>query len=209
MKLPTSYYQQKDVVHLAKDLIGKKIVSQVDGKYCSGLITETEAYRGVGDKACHAHLGRFTDRTKIMYKNGGVAYVYLCYGIHHLFNIITNTDQQADAILIRAAEPLDGIDVMLKRRGKEKLDKTLTSGPGNFSKAFGLSKSQYGEDLTGNKVWIESDEAIRHRESDIATSKRIGIDYAEEDADLPWRFYLSTSRYVSKRLTGDFVDSGF
>ena len=199
MKLPLSYYQQKDVVHLAKDLIGKIIHSRVDDEYTSGIITETEAYRGVGDKACHAHLGRFTDRTKIMYEPGGVAYVYLCYGIHHLFNIITNTNEQADAILIRAVEPLEGIETMLQRRGKEKLYKTLTSGPGNFSKAFGLNKSHYGEDLTADTVWIEDAVNSRFRESDIITSKRIGIDYAEEDADLPWRFYLGSSKYVSKR----------
>ena len=198
-KLPAAYYQNDDVVFLAKDLIGKKIISRVDDQWTSGIITETEAYRGVGDKACHAHLGRFTDRTKIMYETGGVAYVYLCYGIHNLFNIITNTNAQADAILIRAVEPVDGIDVMLERRGKEQLDKTLTSGPGNFSKAFGLDRSHYGEDLTGDLVWIENDDESSFRESEITISKRIGIDYAGEDKDLPWRFYLNTSKFVSKR----------
>lgn len=240
MKLPASYYQQNDVVHIAKDLIGKVIVSMVDDKLTAGIITETEAYRGVGDKACHAHLGRFTDRTKIMYENGGVAYVYLCYGIHNLFNIITNTDQQADAVLVRAAEPIEGIEHMLERRGKEKIDKTLTSGPGNFSKAFGLDRSHYGENLTGDLVWIEdaipnstsvastplshldtknkslsistplndqgaemtgsyASKLYKIKPSDIVTSKRIGIDYAEEDAHLPWRFYLGSSKFVSKR----------
>lgn len=199
MKLPASYYQQKDVVHLAEDLIGKKITSQIDGQLTSGIITETEAYRGVGDKACHAHLGRFTDRTKIMYEPGGVAYVYLCYGIHHLFNIITNTDEQADAVLIRAVEPMDGIDVMLHRRSKLKLDKTLTSGPGNFSKAFGIDKTHYGEFLSGEKIWIEDHKEFRFRESEITTTTRIGIDYAEEDKELPWRFYLNTSKFVSKK----------
>ncbi|MGJ8684650.1 MAG: DNA-3-methyladenine glycosylase [Nonlabens sp.] len=198
-KLPLSYYQQTDVVHLAKDLIGKKIVSNINGKLTSGMITETEAYRGYDDKACHAHLGRFTDRTKIMYEPGGVAYVYLCYGIHHLFNIITNTNGNADAILVRAVEPIDGIKVMLDRRNKSQLDKTLTSGPGNFSKAFGLHKSHYGAHLTGDEVWIEEDGLARLRESDIITTTRIGIDYAGEDKDLPWRFYLSTSQFVSKR----------
>ncbi len=198
-KLPASYYQQDDVVNIAKDLIGKKIVSNINEELTSGIITETEAYRGYDDKACHAHLGRFTDRTKIMYESGGVAYVYLCYGIHHLFNIITNSKNHADAILIRAVEPLDGVEVMLRRRKKEKLDKTLTSGPGNFSKAFALSKAHYGADLTGDEVWIEYNEEFRFRESEITTSKRIGIDYAEEDKNLPWRFYLNTSKFVSKR----------
>ncbi|PRP66169.1 DNA-3-methyladenine glycosylase [Nonlabens agnitus] len=210
-KLPASYYQHDDVVFLAKDLIGKTIVSMVDDQRTSAIITETEAYRGVGDKACHAHLGRFTDRTKIMYETGGVAYVYLCYGIHNLFNIITNTNEQADAILIRAVEPVDGIDVMLARRGKSTVDKTLTSGPGNFSKAFGLDRSHYGADLTGDTVWIAStpitstplsdlaSTPLNYRSEQITTSKRIGIDYAEEDKDLPWRFYLNTSKFVSKR----------
>ncbi|BAO55947.1 DNA-3-methyladenine glycosylase II [Nonlabens marinus S1-08] len=170
----------------------------VDGKRTSGTITETEAYRGYDDKACHAHLGRFTERTKVMYESGGVAYVYLCYGIHNLFNIITNTKDNADAILIRAVEPVEGIEIMQERRGKE-LDKTLTSGPGNFSKAFGLDRSHYGEDLTGNIVWIEESKESNFRESDIIESKRIGIDYAEEDKDLPWRFYVNSSKFVSKR----------
>lgn len=171
----------------------------VDDRLTSGIITETEAYRGVGDKACHAHLGRFTDRTKIMYENGGVAYVYLCYGIHHLFNIITNTDEQADAILMRAVEPVDGIQTMLERRGKLILDKTLTAGPGNFSKAFGLNKSHYGEEMTGDLVWIEKNETFTFKDDDITTTTRIGIDYAEEDKDLPWRFYLNSSKFVSKK----------
>ncbi|EAS19841.1 3-methyladenine DNA glycosylase [Flavobacteria bacterium BBFL7] len=198
-KLPNLYYQHHDVVALSRDLIGKKIVSNINGELTSGIITETEAYRGYDDKACHAHLGRFTDRTKVMYEPGGVAYVYLCYGIHHLFNIITNTDGNADAILIRAVEPVEGIDIMLKRRGKKKLDKTLTSGPGNFSKAFALDKSFYGADLTGDEVWIEKSDLLRFRESDIISTTRIGIDYAGEDKNLPWRFYLNSSTYVSKR----------
>lgn len=205
MKLPQHYYQQEDVVAIAKDLIGKKIVSKINGKLTSGMITETEAYRGYDDKACHAHLGRFTERTKIMYETGGVAYVYLCYGIHHLFNIITNTKDHADAVLIRAVEPIEGVEVMLERRGKETLDKTLTSGPGNFSKAFALDKSHYGADMTGDKIWIEDNKELLTstqlgiNSSEITASKRVGIDYAEEDKNLPWRFYLNTSKFVSKR----------
>lgn len=199
MKLPQSYYLQEDVVAIARDLIGKKIVTMVGDQLTSGMITETEAYRGYDDKACHAHLGKFTKRTQVMYENGGVAYVYLCYGIHNLFNIITNTQDHADAVLIRAVEPVDGVEVMLKRRNKLKLDKTLTSGPGNFSKAFALDKTHNGAFLTGDLVWIEENELFRFRESEITTTTRIGIDYAQEDKDLPWRFYLNTSKFISKR----------
>jgi DNA-3-methyladenine glycosylase len=199
LKLPQSYYLQDDVVGIARDLIGKKILSVMGGELTSGIITETEAYRGHDDKACHAHLGRFTERTKIMYEEGGVAYVYLCYGIHHLFNVITNSKDRADAVLIRAVEPLAGIEVMLERRSKEKLDKTLTSGPGNFTKAFGLDRSHYGADLTGDQVWIEEDKSLALKAEEISVSKRIGIDYAEEDKELPWRFYLNSSKYVSKK----------
>tara|TARA_R110000851_G_scaffold15726_2_gene51873 strand:+ start:112 stop:711 length:600 start_codon:yes stop_codon:yes gene_type:complete len=199
LKLPQSYYLQDDVVVIARDLIGKKILSVMGGELTSGIITETEAYRGYDDKACHAHLGRFTERTKIMYEEGGVAYVYLCYGIHHLFNVITNSKDRADAVLIRAVEPLAGIEVMLERRSKDQLDKTLTSGPGNFTKAFGLDRSHYGADLTGDQVWIEEDKSVALKEEDLTVSTRIGIDYAEEDKDLPWRFYLNSSIYVSKK----------
>lgn len=199
MKLAQSYYLQEDVVSIARDLIGKKIVSVINGELTSGMITETEAYRGHDDKACHAHLGRFTERTKIMYEEGGVAYVYLCYGIHHLFNIITNSKDRADAVLIRAVEPIAGIEVMLERRSKKQLDKTLTSGPGNFSKAFGLDRSHYGADLTGDQVWIDEDKSVALKAEDLTVSTRIGIDYAEEDKDLLWRFYLNSSKYVSKK----------
>jgi DNA-3-methyladenine glycosylase len=198
-KLSISYYQQKCVVAIAKDLIGKKIVSNINGQLTSWIITETDAYRGHDDKACHAYLGRFTERTKIMYQPGGVVYVYLCYGIHHLFNIITNTKNNADAVLIRAAAPIDGVEEMLKRRNKTRLDKTLTTGPGNFSRAFGIDKSHYGISLVENDIWIENFEEFRFRESEITTTTRIGIDYAQEDRLLPWRFYLNTSKYVSKR----------
>jgi DNA-3-methyladenine glycosylase len=199
LKLPQSYYLQDDVVVIARDLIGKKILSVMGGELTSGIITETEAYRGYDDKACHAHLGRFTERTKIMYEEGGVAYVYLCYGIHHLFNVITNSKDRADAVLIRAVAPIAGIEVMLERRSKDQLDKTLTSGPGNFTKAFGLDRSHYGADLTGDQVWIEEDKSLALKAEEISVSKRIGIDYAEEDKDLPWRFYLNSSIYVSKK----------
>ncbi len=196
-KLPLSYYKNPDVVFLAQDLIGKKLCTFFGGILTSGIITETEAYCGLTDKACHAHLNRRTKRTEIMFGPAGRAYVYLCYGIHHLFNIVTNEKGLADAILIRAIEPVDGIEKMLERRGKTKVDKTLTAGPGNMSAALGITTKNYGEKLDGDFIWIEhSDLKIPERE--ITKTTRIGVDYAEEDAALPWRFYWNKSRFVSK-----------
>lgn len=197
-KIPRSYFRQHDVVFLAKDLIGKKIYTCFDDQLTSGIITETEAYNGRMDKACHAHQGRRTRRTEIMYQPGGLAYVYLCYGIHHLLNFVTNEEDLADAILIRAIEPVDGIDIMLARRNKKRLDKTLTSGPGTLSQALGITTKNYGLELDSDHLWLE-EPSIPIKEEDIETTIRIGIDYAGEDALLPWRFYLKSSEFVSKR----------
>lgn len=194
LSLSKTYFENSDVVFLARDLIGKQLTTHIDGVITSGIITETEAYAGRGDKACHAHLGRFTDRTKVMYESGGIAYVYLCYGIHHLFNIVTNTQGNADAILIRAIEPTQGIEIMQERRGKSKEDKSLTSGPGNLTKALGINKTHNEHSVIGDGIWIED---TGEKVSDIVETTRIGIDYAGEDADLPWRFYAKDSKFVS------------
>lgn len=195
-RLKPKFFQSGNVVNLARQLIGYKIYTKIDGQITSGVITETEAYAGQNDKACHAHLGRFTKRTSVMYESGGIAYIYLCYGIHHLFNIVTNTKGNADAILIRAFEPNLGIDHMLKRRDKPKLDKTLTSGPGNVSQALGLNKNHNKKSVCSDEIWIEKTD---NPSIEIIESTRIGIDYAEEDAKLPWRFYNKTSKFVSVR----------
>ncbi|NEV92915.1 DNA-3-methyladenine glycosylase [Psychroflexus sp. YR1-1] len=192
--LSKSYFENPDVVFLARDLIGKQLTTHIDGVITSGIITETEAYAGRGDKACHAHLGRFTERTKVMYESGGIAYVYLCYGIHNLFNIVTNTQGNADAILIRAIQPTQGIDIMQERRGKLKLDKSLTSGPGNVTKALGITRSHNQLSVTGDDIWIKD---AGQKINTIVETKRIGIDYADEDAELPWRFYAKDSKFVS------------
>jgi len=196
-KIPLAYFQENDVVWLARDLIGKKLCTTVNDRFTSGIITETEAYNGRTDKACHAHLNKRTQRTEIMYQPGGVAYVYLCYGIHNLFNIITNHGNYADAVLIRAVEPLEGIDTMLERRNMQKVAKNLSAGPGNMSKAMGIDRSHYGESLDADLIWLEKHQSPKDEE--ITVSTRIGVDYAGEDALLPWRFYLNTSKYVSKR----------
>jgi DNA-3-methyladenine glycosylase len=203
-KLAPSFYQRPDPVQISKDLLGKFLVSFADGLYTAGMITETEAYSGKNDKACHAHLNRRTQRTEIMFHQGGLAYVYLCYGLHSLFNIVTNSTGNADAVLIRAVEPAEGLEIMLQRRGMHKLLPRVTAGPGVMSKAMGINKSHYGTDLQGNTLWIE-DRGILIPEQDIVACPRIGVDYAEEDALLPWRFYISGNPYVSKKAPAAYL----
>ncbi len=197
-KISLDYYRQQNVVHLAKDLLGKYLFTRIDGQLTSGMIVETEAYNGRTDAACHAHAYKRTARTSIMYEAGGLAYVYLCYGIHHLFNIVTNQEEYADAVLIRAVEPVDGLDIMLARRGKSKPDNRLTAGPGSLSKALGINRSFYGESLDGNTIWLE-DRNIRFSKGEIVETTRIGVDYAGDDAFLPWRFYVKDNPYISKK----------
>ncbi len=196
-KLHTNFYKRDDVVGISKELLGKYLCTHIDEWYTCGMIVETEAYSGLNDKACHAHLNRRTKRTEIMYAPGGVAYVYLCYGIHYLFNIITNVKDKADAVLIRAVEPADGLDVMLQRRKMEKLAPKITAGPGTVSQALGINKSHYGKSLTSETIWIE-DRSIVIADSEIIASPRVGVAYAEEDALLPWRFRVKGNIYTSK-----------
>jgi DNA-3-methyladenine glycosylase len=196
--IPRSFYTRGDVVAVAQELIGCSLHTFVAGKLCSARITETEAYSGLRDKACHAYGNRRTKRTEVMFEEGGVAYVYFCYGMHYLFNIVTNIQDNADAVLIRAAEPLSGIPHMLERRHMDKLQTQLTSGPGNFSKAMGINADFYGNSLQGPELWLTPpDKAIDPRK--IVHTTRIGIDYAEEDAHLPWRFYLKDSPFITKK----------
>lgn len=198
MKLPLSFYTRPDVVQLAQELVGKYLYTNIDGILTGGMIVETEAYSGENDKACHAHLGRRTQRTEIMYQQGGVAYVYLVYGIYNLFNIITNTAGKADAVLIRAIAPETGLEEMLLRRNMPGIKPNLTAGPGVLSIALGIDRKLYGADLTGETIWIE-DNSINLAPESIAAGPRIGIDYAGEDAQLPWRFWLKGNKWVSKK----------
>ena len=190
MKLPQSFFEEEDVVELAKKLLGKRIVTKIEGVITSGIITETEAYAGVDDRASHAYGGRFTERTKTMYEAGGVSYVYLCYGIHHLFNFVTNKKGVPHAVLLRAIQPEKGIKWMLFRRGKKKVDKTLCSGPGTVSQALGITTKMNGELLPGKKIWVE-ETGIIVKPEDIIAGPRIGVDYAGKDAKLPYRFILA------------------
>jgi len=193
--LPKEFYLGKDVVQVSRDLLGKVLVTRINGNLTSGIITETEAYCGRNDKACHAFQRR-TKRTEIMYRSGGLAYVYLCYGIHHLFNIVTNEEEFADAVLVRAIRPLEGKKLMQKRRGMESVSPKLTAGPGRLSQALGITTDYNGEDLTGNTLWIE-DRGHSFSDENIQSSTRIGVDYAGEDARKPWRFFLRDSKWVS------------
>ncbi|GAB4229931.1 MAG: DNA-3-methyladenine glycosylase [Ekhidna sp.] len=194
-KLPRSFYERGDVVKIAKELLGMVLFTKIEGQLVAGRIVETEAYCGRGDKACHANNKR-TPRTEVMYQRGGTAYVYLCYGIHHLFNVVTNTEGLADAVLIRALEPIVGMEYMKERRNHPK--GKLTSGPGTLSQAMGIKVSMSGVDLTGEEIWIGKPEGLKKIE--ITEDLRIGVDYAEEDALRPWRFVIKDNAFASKKV---------
>ncbi|HEY4255298.1 MAG TPA: DNA-3-methyladenine glycosylase [Chlamydiales bacterium] len=189
--LPPSFYQRPDVVQVARDLLGKGLFTRTpDGLLTGGLIVETEAYAGVLDKASHVYNDRRTQRTEAMYGPGGIAYVYMCYGIHYLLNAVTNLEGVAQAVLIRALFPTHGIDTMLKRRKKQALDKTLASGPGALCQALGINLTHYAVSLSSPNLWI-ADCGVSVKEKEIQVTPRIGVDYAGEDAKLPYRFVYS------------------
>lgn len=195
-KLTTDFYRRSDVLLIARELLGKILVTQWDGVRTAGRIVEVEAYNGILDKAAHSYNGRRTARNEVMYAAGGLAYVYLCYGIHHLFNVVTNDKEVPHAVLIRAAEPVEGVDEMLRRTGKKKLDYTLTRGPGNLSKALGIHTSLNSTSLCCRELFI-GDDGFRYPPKQIARSPRIGVGYAGDDAALPYRFYIKGNPFVS------------
>ncbi len=183
-KLPGVFYLQNDVCRIATQLLGKELVVSKNGKLVSGIITETEAYAGVTDKASHAYQNKRTARTEVMYAKGGVAYIYLCYGIHYLFNIVTNRKDIPEAVLVRSVFP---------RRGWNSKsfedDRRSGEGPGRVSKILGISKQHNGADLSGDDIFILNT-SLKIPEENIFIGKRIGVDYAEEDALLPYRFFI-------------------
>ena len=195
-KLQVEFYRRENVLLIAKELLGKLLVTKKDGIITSGRIVECEAYAGAPDRASHAFGGKITKRNKVMYEAGGLAYVYLCYGIHHLFNVVTHVRGTPHAILIRSAEPVKGIELMLERTGKEKLDNTLTRGPGNVSKALGISTIHTGHSLLSRELFI-ADDGFKYQKNEITTSGRIGVDYAGEHAQWHYRFYIKGNKYVS------------
>lgn len=196
--LQKDFYQRTDVVKIARELLGKYLITNFDGQITSGMIVETEAYAGITDKASHAWGGRFTERTKIMYQQGGTAYVYLCYGVHSLFNIVTNQAGIPDAVLIRGIVPSEGLDIMLHRKKAQKITPGFGIGPGKVSKILGIHFSVTGTPITildGEEatkkleIWVE-DRGKIIPDSEIIHTPRIGVNYASEDAALPWRFII-------------------
>jgi DNA-3-methyladenine glycosylase len=197
MKLPESFYQHHDVVNISRNLLGKYLFTCIDGELTGGYIVETEAYNGIIDKASHAYGNRQTPRTSTMFQHGGISYVYLCYGIHEMFNIVTSVEGQPHAILIRAIQPTDGIDIILHRRNMPALKPNITSGPGSVAKALGISRKINAVSLQGDILWIE-DRGLNFTDDEIAAVPRVGVDYAGADALLPYRFYVKDNIYVSK-----------
>jgi len=190
MKLGKEFYINGEVTDIAKRLLGKYLYVNNEG-VTAGIIVETEAY-SYKEKACHAYNNRLTQRTSTMFEEGGVAYVYTCYGIHTLFNVVTNKKGIAEAVLIRAIEPLFGLNIMRSRRGNKK---DISAGPGKLTQALGISKKHNGVLLTSADIWIES--GISIEDQWIMSSERIGVDYAGEDAKLKWRFFIKNNLFIS------------
>jgi DNA-3-methyladenine glycosylase len=184
-KLSRSFYLSDDVVGIAKSLLGKILVTNINNKLTSGIIVETEAYSWL-ERGCHAYQQKMTTRNEPMFNAGGISYVYLCYGIHELFNVVTNKEGIAEAVLIRALEPLEGIDEMLNRTKSKSLER-ITSGPGKLTRALGITRKHNRTDLfTGAHIWIE----LRNRLNNqmlIESSTRVGVNCKSEEAVLPWR----------------------
>jgi len=204
-KLSREFYLRDDTLQIARGLLGKiLVVPNVAGERISGMIVETEAYLGAIDKAAHSYGNRRTKRTETMYAVGGTVYIFFIYGMYFQFNVVVGKAGVPHAVLIRAVEPIENIEVMRERRSfrKDKSptlkmpDKNLTSGPGKLCIGLGIDKTFNNEDLLGEKIWLEKARNVSADE--IACGKRIGIDYAEEYAEKPWRFWLKDNLYVSK-----------
>jgi DNA-3-methyladenine glycosylase len=196
-KLPREFYTRSNVLTVARELLGKLLVVPTeDGRRVSGIIVETEAYRGPKDRASHAYGGRRTNRTETMYQTGGTAYVYFVYGMYYQFNVVTNVEDIPHAVLIRAVAPVEGTEIIKKRRHRQP-DHNLTNGPGKLCIALGIDRKLDRADLLGDRVWLEDAEKIPR--SRIVSGPRIGIDYAAEWVDKPWRFWFKDNPYVSRR----------
>ena len=195
MKLDIAFYQKEDVTMVAQELLGKVLCVKDGDILCAARIVETEAY-SFREQACHAYNNRLTRRTETLFAEGGTAYVYLCYGIHRLFNVVTNRKGIAEAVLVRAVEPMKGIEMMKLRRNQGKVGE-LGSGPGKLSQALGIELHHNQHSLQGNEVWIE-DDRYRIEPEQIIEGTRIGVDYAGEDAKLPWRYGIRDNPCLSR-----------
>jgi len=195
--LPLEFYQRPDVLTIARELLGKHVCTQLDGELTTGRIVETEAYRHEGDPSITLHLQRKAKQAQALYQTGGQAYLYTVYRVHTLFNITSHDAAHPDAVLIRAIEPLEGIEVMLRRRGLAQVARNLTAGPGVLSQALGLTPALNGELLTGSRIWL-TDAGEHIDPQNMVASSRVGLEYAGEAAvALPWRFRLKDSKWTS------------
>ncbi len=198
-RLERDFYTRADTLRVARELLGKRLVVPTDaGARVSGRVVEVEAYLGVEDRAAHSFGGRRTRRTETMYAAGGTVYVFFVYGMHHQFNVVTGPEGRPHAVLVRAVEPEEGIELMKARRPVSK-ERELTSGPGKLCRALGLDLTHDGEDLTASgRVWLE-ETGVKYRPAEVAAGPRIGVDYAGEDALRPWRFWVKGNEYVSRK----------
>ena len=192
MRIEPSFFLQSDVLTVARNLLGKHVFTLKEGQLTGGIIVEVEAYKGIADKASHAYGGRRTRRNEMMYHEGGVIYMYLCYGIHSMLNIVTNVEDVPDAILIRGIVPTHGEELMLRRTGKTRMTSGIGIGPGKVSKLLGLTVADNGLSLQSDAVWIE-DRGVLVPDNAVHVTPRIGVDYAGEDALLPYRFCMDLS----------------
>ena len=197
MKLPLSFYQRNDAVLVARELLGKHVYTRIDGEVTGGVIVETEAYQGPEDRGSHAFNHRKTPRNEMMFSAGGVVYMYICYGIHDMLNVVTGTDGVSHAVLIRAVEPRVGVELMRERRNVFNEDSRLCRGPGALAKALGLAKAHNGINLLEDTIWIEDKNEVFH-ENEIIASARVGMNFEGPYKTIPWRFYLKGNRNVSK-----------
>ena len=197
-KLQPEFYLREDTVAVARDLLGKLlVVPDAVGRRVSGMIVETEAYLGVTDRAAHSYGGRRTPRNEATYLDGGHAYVFFIYGMYYQLNVVTGPVDHPHVVLIRAVDPVEGIETMRGRRGPMK-DRNLTSGPGKLCIAMAIDREFNGANLSGDQIWLEDHHLFSAVE--IAVGKRIGIDYAGEDAEKPWRFLAKGNENVSRKI---------
>jgi DNA-3-methyladenine glycosylase len=195
-KLPADFYHN-DVVLVSRQLLGKYVFSFIDDKLTGGIIVETEAYKGPEDRGSHAYNNKRTPKNEMMYAAGGVAYMYICYGIHDMLNVVTGKEGTSHAALIRAIEPIEGLGFMRHRRQLFNKDVRLCQGPGALAKAMGLTKSLNGANLQGGVIWIE-DRGLFYPEEAVSSSARVGMNFDGIYKTIPWRFYVKGNPFVSK-----------